>query len=186
MDQPSTTEANPLRQPLDWSRMRDKSRLTSVNHVPFLWKPPDLREGKEWHQKRMANLRKAAESFPDPTKVIDEGIAALVTHRNNYTVDGPAAKKLKLLWREFPEEHWEPLKEGSRMNFLRAPKAAIHENAKMDQEQTQVAANFVEELLALEAVRTPTKGREIFTTAPLFVVPKEGQESEWRVIADML
>jgi hypothetical protein len=67
-----------------------------------------------------------------------------------------------------------------------APKAAIHENAGMDEEQTQVAVNFVEELLDLGAVRTPTEGRAILTTAPLFVVPKEGQEGEWRVIADML
>ena len=159
---------------------------TPEENVPFSWRPPDLREGKAWHQKRMANLRKAACSFPDPARVIDEGIAALATHRNNYTLEGPSAKKLKLLWWEFPKEHWEPLKEGSRMNFLRPPEAMIHENAKMDQEQTQVAANFVDELVDLEAVRTPTDGRTVLTTAPLFVVPKEGQEGEWRVIADML
>jgi hypothetical protein len=134
----------------------------------------------------MNNLREAANSFPDPTKVIDEGIAALATHPNNYKVDGPAAKRLKLLWWEFPKEHWEPLKEGSRMNFLESPQAAIHENAAMDEEQIQVAANFVDELMDLGAVQTPTEGREILTTAPLFVVPKEGQEGEWRVIADML
>ena len=105
---------------------------------------------------------------------------------SNYTEDGPEAKKLKLLWWEFPKEHWTPLKEGSRMNFLRSPKAVIHDNAKMDEEQTQVAANFVEELMDLGTVGTPEEGREILTTAPLFVVPKEGQEGEWRVIADML
>jgi hypothetical protein len=44
----------------------------------------------------------------------------------------------------------------------------------------------VEELLDLEAVQTPTEGHTILTTAPLFVVPKEGQEGEWQVIADML
>jgi hypothetical protein len=179
-------KSDPLPRPLNWNEMRDKTRPTPVKNVPFSWKPPDLREGQEWHQRRMANLRKAAESFPDPTSVIDEGLAALATHRNNYTVDGPEAKKLKLLWWEFPEEHWIPLKEGSRMNFLCTPKAVIHDNAAMDEEQTLVAANFVEELLDLEAVRTPSEGREILTTAPLFVVPKEGQEGEWRVIADML
>jgi hypothetical protein len=141
--------------------------------------PQTFREGQAWHQERTANLREAAASFPDPTSVIEEGIASLEIHRNNCTLDGPAAKKLKLLWWEFPEEHWTPLKEGSRMNFLRAPKAAVHENAAMDGEQTQVAANFVEELLDLSAMQTPAEGREILTTAPLFVVPKEGQEGEW-------
>jgi hypothetical protein len=36
------------------------------------------------------------------------------------------------------------------MNFLRAPKAVIHDNAVMDEEQTLIAANFVEELLDLQ------------------------------------
>ena len=40
----------------------------------------------------MINLRKAAESCPDPTSVIDEGIAALIIQQNNYTVDGPKKK----------------------------------------------------------------------------------------------
>lgn len=33
---------------------------------------------------------------------------------------------------------------------------------------------------------TPLEGHEILTNAPLFVVPKEGQDGEWRVIMDML
>ena len=179
-------ESNPLSPSLTWAEMRDKSRPVPVSHVPFSWKPPDLREGQEWHNKRVANLHKAAESCPDPATAIKEGMEALRTHRGNYTLEGPAAKKLKLLWWEFPKEHWKPLREGSRMNFLRPPEPMIHDNAVMDEEQTQVAANFVDELLDLEAVRTPAEGRAILTTAPLFVVPKEGQEGEWRVIADML
>jgi hypothetical protein len=182
----TATRVEPLLPPLDWRGMRDKTRPTPATNVPFSWKPPDLREGKEWYQKRMSNLQKAAESFPNPRRVINEGRAALAIHRNNYTVDGPAAKQLKLLWWEFPEEHWESLKDGSRMNFLLPPGAVIHENAVMDEEQTQVAANFVDELMSLGAVQTPPEGRKVLTTAPLFVVPKEGQEGEWRVIADML
>jgi hypothetical protein len=62
----------------------------------------------------------------------------------------------------------------------------IHENAAMDPaEQTQAAGEFVEELLDLWVVRTPQESREILTTAPLFVVPKEGQEGEWQMKADM-
>jgi hypothetical protein len=180
------TASESLPPPLGWKGMRDRTRPTSEKNVPFSWKPPDLREGRKWHRQRMANLRKAAASFPNPARVIADGIAALAIHRSNYTVDGPAAKQLKLLWWEFPEEHWMPLKEGTRMNFMCPPRAVIHENAGMDEEQTQVATNFVEELLDLGAVQTPTEGRTILTTAPLFVVPKEGQEGEWRVIADML
>jgi hypothetical protein len=70
------------------------------------------------------------------------------------------------------------------MHFLRAPKSMIHDKAVMDKEQTQVAANFVDELLDLGAVQTPAEGRIICTTAPLFVVPKEGQEGKWWVIVD--
>jgi hypothetical protein len=72
------------------------------------------------------------------------------------------------------------------MNFLQEPEPMIHDNAAMDPEQTRVAAEFVEELLDLGVVQTPREGRIVLTTAPLFVVPKEGQEGQWRVIADML
>jgi hypothetical protein len=78
------------------------------------------------------------------------------------------------------------MKEGSRINFLRAPKAVIHDDAVMDEEQTLVVANFLGELLDLEAARSAADGRDILTTALLFVVPKEGQQGAWRVIADML
>jgi hypothetical protein len=132
-----------------------------------------------WHQQRLSNLQKAADSFPDPTSVIEEGLAALATRRNNDTVDGSAATtRLQLLWLEFPTEHFQPLREGRHMNFLRAPAAVIHDNAAMDAEQILVAAAFVDELLDLGLVRTPAEGREVLTTAPLFVGPKEGQEGE--------
>ena len=169
---------------LSWSELRNKTRPKP--QVPFSWKPPDLKEGGAWFQKRMVNLRKAAESCDDPPSIIDEGIKAIEIHRQNYTEDGPDAKRLQLLWWEFPEEHWQPLREGTRMNFLQEPEAMIHDNAPMDEEQTRVAAEFVEELLDLGVVQTPREGRQILTTAPLFVVPKEGQEGQWRVIADML
>jgi hypothetical protein len=56
------------------------------------------------------------------------------------------------------------LREGSRMNFVRAPEACIHDNAIMDEVQTKVAADFVDELLDLEAVRVvPAEGRAILT-----------------------
>jgi hypothetical protein len=89
---------------------------------------------------------------------------------------------------EVPKEHWEPLKDGSScLNFLKFPEPKIHDNAVMDAEQTQVAVGFVEELLVLLVILTPLEGHAILTNAPLFMVPKEGEEGEyWRVIADML
>jgi hypothetical protein len=56
----------------------------------------------------------------------------------------------------------------------------------MDEEQVLVAAAFVNELLDLAVVGSPLEGNSILSSAPLFVVPKEGQEGQWRVIADML
>jgi hypothetical protein len=108
----------------------------------------------------MSNLRKASDSFEDLTSVIDEGIEAINIH-------------LQLLWWEFPKEHWQPLRDDSRMNFLQEPEPMIHDNAAMDTEQTRVAAEFVEELLDLGVVQTPREGRIVLATAPHFVAPKE-------------
>ncbi len=72
------------------------------------------------------------------------------------------------------------------MNFLVDPPEIIHHNAALDDEQIRVTAAFVDELLELGVVSTLEEGYDIVTTAPMFCVPKEGQEGEWRVIADML
>jgi len=56
----------------------------------------------------------------------------------------------------------------------------------MDESGLNTAAEFVDELIKLGVVRDIDEGMEILTNAPLFVVPKEGQPGEWRVIADML
>jgi hypothetical protein len=171
---------------MTWEEFQHKARPVDGSHIPFSWKPPDLTEGGKWHSARTKNLLDGAGSFEDPTSVIDKGLEALRIHRQNYKANGPDPKQLQLLWWEFPKEHWEPLKNGSRMNFLKQPEAKIHDNANMDDEQIQVAVGFVEELLDLGVIRTPLEGHEILTNAPLFVVPKEGQDGEWRVIADML
>ena len=168
------------------TRPGGESTQDPTQRVPFSWKPPNLEPGNEWYETRMKNARYAAGFFPDPDKVVEECVEALKIHRTNYNVDGPAAKTLKLLWWEFPPEHWVPLREGSRMNFLKAPRECIHDNAAMDDEQTRVAVEFVDELLDLGIIQLPAEGQEVLATAPLFVVPKEGQEGQWRVIADML
>ena len=90
------------------------------------------------------------------------------------------------LW-EFPPKHWAALREGCCTNFLVLPDACIQgDNAPMDQEQLDVSAAFVDELLELKIVQLLGEGQEVLTNPPLFTVPKEGQEGQWRVIADML
>jgi hypothetical protein len=107
-------------------------------------------------------------------------------HRGNYTATGPQVKQLQLIWWEFPPEHWTALRKGSRMNFLVTPESRENPNAPMDQEQLDVASAFVDELLEIGVLKSGTDGMKILLNAPLFVVPKEGQEGEWQVIAGML
>jgi hypothetical protein len=56
----------------------------------------------------------------------------------------------------------------------------------MNEEQLAVGADFVNELLELKVLGLldGDEDLEILLNAPLFVVPKEGQEGKWRVIAD--
>ena len=72
------------------------------------------------------------------------------------------------------------------MNFLRPPHPGIHPNADLDEIQWAVAKEFVEELIKLGTLQPPLPGRgPTITTAPMFVIPKEEQPGEWRVIADL-
>jgi hypothetical protein len=50
------TKSAPHPNPLKWNEMRDKTRPDHAKNVTLSWKPPDLQEGQEWHQKRMTNL----------------------------------------------------------------------------------------------------------------------------------
>jgi hypothetical protein len=95
----------------------------------------------------MEHLRLAASCYPDPDKLIRDGIRMLEIHRSNYTLEGPDPKQLQLLWWEFPKEHWDGLREGSKMNFLTAPPEGLRPNTDMEEEQQAVAGNFVQELL---------------------------------------
>ena len=115
-----------------------------------------------------------------------DGLAALDVHRTNYTMEGPAASTLQILWWEFPPEHWTDLREGSRMNFSSPPPSTIHDNAPMDVSAMEVAGAFVDELDDLGVLLAEDDKFKILLNAPLFCIPKEGQPGEWRVIADML
>jgi len=110
------------------------------------------------------------------------GIRALDVHRKNYTATHPEPKELQLLWWEFPKEHWDELREGGSMNFLHPPQPGIHPNGPMDEEMTAAAVDFLDELISLKVL---VEREEVTTTAPMFVVPKEGQPGQWRVIANL-
>jgi hypothetical protein len=140
----------------------------------FTWTPPNLSIGGEWYLEQLANLKKAASTVSDPTKIIQDGLDILRIHRGNYSATGRGPSQLQLIWWEFPTEHWTALREGSHMNFLVQPGAKDNPNAPMDQEQLGVAAAFVDELLALGVLLTAEDGLEILLNAPLFVVPREG------------
>lgn len=152
----------------------------------FSWAPPDLDPWGDWYAARILSLRRAASTYRYPCRVYLEGLDTLEIHRGNYNCEGPDPKQLQLLWWEFPVEHWEHLRTGSPMNFLKLPPTILHPNANMDEEQQRVAADFVDELIDLKVLRTIEEGWEVLLNAPLFVVPKEGQPGQWRVIADML
>jgi hypothetical protein len=131
--------------------LRKKSR---ESETAFTWTPPDLSVGGKWYPKRLANLKKAASNLPDPAKIIQDGLDILCIHRANYLATGRAPSQLQLIWWEFPPEHWTALWEGSRMNFLVQPEAKDNPSAHMDQEELNVAAAFVDKLLALGVLLT--------------------------------
>jgi hypothetical protein len=56
----------------------------------------------------------------------------------------------------------------------------------MDEEQTRIGAEFVDELIELKVLRKAPPGRATRANAPLFVIPKTGQKGQWRVIANLL
>jgi hypothetical protein len=155
-----------------------------VTEEVWEWSPPDLSEGGEWHQARVANLRKAVAGLPDADVVYQEGLKALRVHKRNYEEDG-IIHQLQLLWWEFPPEHWEALRNGCSMNFLTEPQNGIVENAPMTEEQVEIAADFVDELQAIGVFEEIPEGYEMKANCPLFAVAKPGQPGQWRIIADM-
>ena len=148
--------------------------------VEWSWSVPDLSPGSKWYQDRVASLHAAVDGLPDADQLITEGLAALDVHRTNYTSEGP--KRLQLLWWEFPPEHQEAVRCGSSMNFLVLPSGELVLNNDMDEKQLEVAAKFVDQLVALGVL---VEADTILANCPLFCVSKAGQPDEFRCIADM-
>jgi hypothetical protein len=134
----------------------------------------------------MAHARLAVALLPNPEAEQKRCEEHLAIHHKNYDSEGPKPQQLLLVWWEFPAEHWEELREGCQMNFLQEPTHRIHDNAEMDDEQRRIAAEFVDELMGLGVFRKPPPHWTVLTSVRMFVVDKEGQPGQWRVIADML
>jgi hypothetical protein len=163
-------------------------KIRSVEALPveelgaaWTWDVPDLHEGSPWYLARIDSLRKAVADLPDGDIHFVNGLAALQVHRTNYSEDGP--KRLQILWWEFPLEHWEALREGSRMNFLTTPQGELKLNAAMDEVSIVAAGKFVDELKLLGVLLPATDG--LRANCPLFCVDKPGQPGKKRCIADM-
>ena len=69
------------------------------------------------------------------------------------------------------------------MNFMLEPTTGKKENSKMDREQLETAIKFVDELIDL-GVLVDAEEEDVSNNFPLFLVPKSGQEGQWRCIAD--
>lgn len=161
----------------------EKDELDDGDPSEWTWKAPDLSEGGEWYQARVASLEEAIAGRPDADLLRADGLEALRRHRTNYGEEGP--QHLQILWWEFPSEHWTELRDGCPMNFLTEPEAKITPNNDMDGPATEVAAEFADELIRIGTLVGVPEGEQMLTNAPLFCLPKLGQEDQWRCIADM-
>ena len=145
------------------------------------WEAPDLSEGGAFYQARMKRLKEVTQECGGPASWIEEGRKILSWHRSNYGPEGP--QRLTILWWEWPKIHWKALTEGSSMNFMLEPTTGKKENSKMDREQLETAIKFVDELIDL-GVLVDAEEEDVSNNFPLFLVPKSGQEGQWRCIAD--
>jgi hypothetical protein len=130
------------------------------------------------------SLRQAVIDLPNPEQAYRDGLEALKIHRTNYGEDD-IIHRLQLLWWEFPPEHWEAIREGCPMNFLTEPDEGIMQNAPMTEEQTDIAAEFIDELQSIGVFEAIPEGYDMKANCPLFAVAKPGQPGQWRIIADM-
>jgi hypothetical protein len=147
----------------------------------WIWEVPDLSKGSPWYLERLESLRQAVTNLPEGDLHFINGLEALQVHRENYSEAGP--KRLQILWWEFPPEHWEALREGSRMNFLVMPQGELKLNGAMDEESRIAAGIFVDELKSLGVLIPATE--ELKANCPLFCVDKPFQPGDKRCIADM-
>jgi hypothetical protein len=143
------------------------------------WVPLDLGLDSAFYHQQSAQLQEVTKEQGGPDHWITDGESALVKHQENYRVNGP--KHLVILWWNWPPEHWEELRDGASMNFLKAPPAGLVKNLEMTNEQLETATQFVDELIELGVLELPTE--RLQNNFRLFLVEKTTQ-GEWRCIAD--
>ena len=158
----------------------DTAPETTEDDYTWEWHVPDLSEGSDWYNERVASLTVAVEGLEDAATIYAEGLLALKVHCGNYTAEGP--KYLQLLWWEFPVEHWEDLRLGSSMNFLVTPSGELELNSLTDELDIQVAGQFVDQLMDL-GVLLLAEG-PLLANCPLFCVDKALQPGEKGCITD--
>ena len=138
-----------------FDRLRANSVQSRVD-TQCCWAPPDLRAGGAWFNCRLTSLFRAAKEHGHRwVELVNQGLDALSRHRRNHDATGANPEQLQVLWWEFPREHWDALREGSRMNFLDPPDSCMHPNGEMTEDQARVAEAFVDELIDLVMVAVP-------------------------------
>jgi hypothetical protein len=115
--------------------------------------------------------------------VLTEGRCLLASHRLHNTSQG--ARRLEILWWECPLEHWESLRFGASMNFMKTPEPGLEENAKMTESQIKIVVYFVSELISLGILVLIPICVLLLNSCPPFMVPKPGQPGQWRCITDI-
>lgn len=157
--------------------------MPNLRNKPWVWECPDLSLGGLWYQTTHQKLVTAAAGYPKPSDIIREGEVLLDIHRLNYGPEG--IHQLVLLWWEWPPEHWEELRVGATMNFLKLPAAHLTQNSRMTPTELETAVDFVDELISLGVLELVPPNETLTNNCPLFLVPKPGQPGQFRCIADM-
>jgi len=112
--------------------------------APWTWTPPDLRLNSAFYLKRIQNLHHAIKKLgPGHMYLLEEGEHLLSHHRTNYGEDGP--QYLGLLWWEWPERHWQELREGTSMNFMQNPPPGLVLNQALKGADLEAAIKFSDE-----------------------------------------
>jgi hypothetical protein len=160
-----------------------------VHNVPlalttWTWAPPCLQVNSPWYFEQIAALRSAlALTNLYSSVTYANGMNDLTAHRSNYNAYGATPTTLRVLWWQFPPEHWHDLREGSSMNFLQAPPNITPIPRPWTEEEQQVRVAFINELIGLGVLKLALPGT-IRAVAPMFDVEKAGQPGQRRVIAD--
>ena len=93
----------------------------------------------------------------------NEGLELIEKHRENYGPNGP--QTLVILWWEWPRRHWDELRTGASMNFVKEPSQGLTPNSTLNDETKSIAGRFADELIELQVLRRATN-REVISSFP--------------------